>query len=73
MQEDLETGGQWVRLEIGFYSLFCVLLEGRDVFQVQTDVSWEGEVSPWLIITFWELLQSVLQKDTTNTTYKNTN
>jgi hypothetical protein len=63
MQEDLETGGQWVRLEIGFYSLFCVLLEGRDVFQVQTDVSWEGEVSPWPIITFWEFLQSILQKD----------
>jgi hypothetical protein len=30
---------------------------------MQTDVSWEGEVSPQLIITFWEymdLLQSTL-------------
>jgi hypothetical protein len=28
---------------------------------VQTEVSWEGEVSPWPIITFWDLLLSVLQ------------
>jgi hypothetical protein len=41
----------WVRLEIGFYSLF-VLPKGRDVSQVQTDISWEREVSPWPIITF---------------------
>jgi hypothetical protein len=46
----------WVRLEIGFYSLF-VLLEGRDISQV----SWDGEVSPWPIITFWDLLQSILR------------
>jgi hypothetical protein len=37
------------------------LPEGGDVSQVQTDVSWEGKVSPWLIITFWDLLQSALQ------------
>jgi hypothetical protein len=39
-----------VRLEIGFYSLF-VWPEGRDVSQVQTDGFWEGEMSPWPIIT----------------------
>jgi hypothetical protein len=66
MQRDLETGNRklvvlWVRLEIGFYSLFCVLPEGGDISQVWTDISWEGEVSPWPIITFWDLLQSVLQ------------
>jgi hypothetical protein len=26
--------------------LFCVLPEGRDVFQVYTGIFWEGEVSP---------------------------
>jgi hypothetical protein len=40
----------------GFYSLF-LLPEGRDVSQVQIDVSWEGDVSPWPVITFWDLLQ----------------
>jgi hypothetical protein len=35
----------WVRLGIGFYSFFA-LPESRDVSQVQTEVSWEGEVSP---------------------------
>jgi hypothetical protein len=25
---------------------------------MQTDVSWEGEVSPWPIITFWDPLHS---------------
>jgi hypothetical protein len=57
----LETGGPcgsgW---KLGFYSLF-LLPKGGDVSQVQTDVSWEGEVSPWPIITFWDLLQSILQ------------
>jgi hypothetical protein len=27
----------WIRLEIGFYSLFCVFPRGRDVTQVQVD------------------------------------
>jgi hypothetical protein len=36
----------WVRLEIAFYSLFCVLPEGGDISQEQTDVFGEGEVSP---------------------------
>jgi hypothetical protein len=49
-----------VRLEIGFYSLF-VLPRGGDVSQVQTNVSWEGEVSLWAVVTFWDLLQSVFQ------------
>jgi hypothetical protein len=34
----------WVRLGIGFYSLFA-LPKGRNAFQMQTGVSW-GEVSP---------------------------
>jgi hypothetical protein len=46
-------------LEIGFYSIF-VLLKGGDVCQVQTDISWEGKVSSWQIITFWDLLQFIL-------------
>jgi hypothetical protein len=37
----------WVKVGIGFYSLFlCVLPEGEDAFQMQMCVSWEGEVSP---------------------------
>jgi hypothetical protein len=36
------TGSVW---GLGFYSLF-VLLEGRDVSQVQAEVSWEGKGSP---------------------------
>jgi hypothetical protein len=28
------------------------LPEGEDVSQVQTDISWEVEVSPWPVITF---------------------
>jgi hypothetical protein len=50
----------WVRLETGFLSPFFVLPKGGDVFQLQTEGSWE-EVSPWSVITFWDLLQSVLQ------------
>jgi hypothetical protein len=42
------------------------LPKGGDVSQVQTEVSWE-EVSPWPIITFWDLLQSIFQVDS----YKN--
>jgi hypothetical protein len=49
----------WV-MGIGFYSLFA-LPEGRDVSQVQTEVSWEGAVSSSPLISFWDLLQSVLQ------------
>jgi hypothetical protein len=46
MQGDPETGdpvgqsGEW-----GFMDFFA-LPGGRDVSQVQTEVSWEGEVSP---------------------------
>jgi hypothetical protein len=50
-------GSGW---KLGFYSLF-LLPKGGGVSLVQTDVSWEEEVSPWLIIAFWALLQSVLQ------------
>jgi hypothetical protein len=66
-KEKFTCSGTWklvvpqVRLEIGFYSLFLKLPEGGGVSLVQTDVSWEEEVSPWLIITFWDLLQSTLQ------------
>jgi hypothetical protein len=46
MQGDRETGGPggsgW---KLGFYSLFLLPGDG-DVTQVQTEVSWEGEVSP---------------------------
>jgi hypothetical protein len=38
---------------------FSCIAEGRDVSQVQTDISWEGEASPWLVITFWDLLQFI--------------
>jgi hypothetical protein len=53
-------GNRWSRgsgWKLGFHSLFF-LPEGGDVSQVQTEVSWEGEVSPWPIFTFWDLLQS---------------
>jgi hypothetical protein len=56
-------GNQWFHgsdWKLSFYSPF-LLPEGRDVLLVQTDISWEGEVSPWLIITFWDLLQYTLQ------------
>jgi hypothetical protein len=46
----------------GSHSLF-LLPKGRDVSQVQTNISWEEEVSPWPIITFWDLLQSALHFD----------
>jgi hypothetical protein len=59
MQGNPETGGP-VGWGLGF-TAFWVLPEGRDVSQVQTEVSWEGEVSPWWLTTFWDLLQSVLQ------------
>jgi hypothetical protein len=36
----------WVSVGIGFYSLFCVLPEGREVFQMKTGVFWGGELSP---------------------------
>jgi hypothetical protein len=58
MQQDLETGGPWVRLEIGFYRVFyCPRAEilGTDVKEVSR---WckqiflgkeKGRFSPWLI------------------------
>jgi hypothetical protein len=47
MQGDPESGGPVVRVGIGFYCLFiCVLPEGRDAFQMQIGISWEGQVSP---------------------------
>jgi hypothetical protein len=40
----------WVRLDIGFlYSLFA-LPEGGDVSQVQTEGSWEGEVTTYHLL-----------------------
>jgi hypothetical protein len=58
MQWDPEN--QWSPGSSWVLKPFFVLPEGGDVSQVQTDVSWE-EVSPWLFITFWDLLQSALQ------------
>jgi hypothetical protein len=49
-------GSGW---KLSFYSLF-LLPKGGDVSLVPTDIFWEGEVSPWLVITFWDLLQSTL-------------
>jgi hypothetical protein len=46
--------GNWVF--IAFF--YCPRVE---MSQVQTDFSWEGEVSSWPIITFCDLLQSILQ------------
>jgi hypothetical protein len=60
MQGDPETSGpmgqagNWVFIDFS-------LPKGRDISHVQTEVSWEGEVPPWPIITFWDLLQSVLE------------
>jgi hypothetical protein len=51
MQWDLETSGPVGQVENWVFIAFFVLPEGRDVSQVQTEVSWE-EVSPWPIITF---------------------
>jgi hypothetical protein len=60
MQGDPETsdpsGSGW---KLDFHSLF--VLPEEDVSQVQIEVSCEGEVSLWPIITFWDLLQSELQ------------
>jgi hypothetical protein len=59
MHGDPETGGSlgqvgnWV-----FVAFFFLLPEGGDVSQVQSDISWKEEVSPWPIITFWDLLLS---------------
>jgi hypothetical protein len=61
MQWELETGDPMGRVGNWVFIAFFVLAKGGDVFQVQTDVSWEGEVSPWPLITFWDLLQSSLQ------------
>jgi hypothetical protein len=51
----------WSGWKLDFYSCFLVLPESGDVFQVQTGIFWEGEVSPWPIITFWDLMHSALQ------------
>jgi hypothetical protein len=64
MQRDLETGGPLGQVGNWVLQLFLFLLpKGRGVSLVQTDISWEGEASPWLIVTFWEhmdLLQPAL-------------
>jgi hypothetical protein len=55
-------GNQWScgsGWRLGFIAFF-VLPKGGDVSQVQTDISWEGEVSPCSVITC-SFLQSVLQ------------
>jgi hypothetical protein len=50
-------GSGW---KLHFTAFFCIAW--GQICQVQTDVyNWEGEVFPWLIINFWDLLQSVLQ------------
>jgi hypothetical protein len=46
MQGDPETGGSIDQVGNWDFIAFFVLPEGRDVSQVQTEVSWEGEVSP---------------------------
>jgi hypothetical protein len=63
MQWVLETSGPMGQVGNCVLSPFFFLLfpEGGGVSLVQTDVSWEVEVSPLLIITFWGLLQSTLQ------------
>jgi hypothetical protein len=60
MQGDQETGGPRGQVGHWVFVTFFILPEGRNVSQVQTDISWEREVSPWPIITFWDLLQSAL-------------
>jgi hypothetical protein len=61
MHGDPETCGPMGQAGNWGFIAFFLLPEGRDVSQVQTDISWEGEVSPGLISTFWDLLQSTLQ------------
>jgi hypothetical protein len=67
-----ESGKHWSPVS-GWKLSFkaCFIAQGQRFWQmdgrgsvslVQTDVSWE-EVSPWLIVTFWDLLQSALQLD----------
>jgi hypothetical protein len=60
MQGDLETGGSmgWVG-ELGFIA-FLSIAWGHQCLLGAEDVSWKGEVS-WPLITFWNLLQSVLR------------
>jgi hypothetical protein len=56
---DLEIGGPLN--QVGNQVLYLYLLRKSGGFSlVRTDVSWE-EVSPWLIVTFWDFLQSALQ------------
>jgi hypothetical protein len=53
MQGDLETGGQvgnWV-----FISFLCIA-QGQRCLSGADRHSWEGEVTPWPIIIFWDLL-----------------
>jgi hypothetical protein len=44
--------------------LYCLRVEVS--LRGKTEVSWEEEVSPWPIITFWDLLQSTLHIDVYN-------
>jgi hypothetical protein len=61
-REEKRKAAQWSHgsgWKMGFIAFF-LLPEGGDVSQEQIDVSWE-EVSLWPILSFWDLLQSVLQ------------
>jgi hypothetical protein len=52
-----ETGGPVGQVKNWVFIVFLfLLLKGGDGYLVQTDTFWKGEVSPWLIITFWDLL-----------------
>jgi hypothetical protein len=52
IQGDPETGGPLGQVGNWVFIALFVLPKGGDVSQVQTEVSWEGEMSPWPIIIF---------------------
>jgi hypothetical protein len=59
MHGDPETCGPMGQAGNWGFIAFFLLPEGRDVSQVQTEVCWEGKMSPWPIITFLDILQSI--------------
>jgi hypothetical protein len=61
MLEDAETSNFVGQVGNSVLQSFFVLPKGGDVSQLQTDIFWEGELSPWPIITFWDLLLSDLE------------
>jgi hypothetical protein len=61
MHEDPETSGPMGRVGgLGFIAFLRIALGLRCLSGVE--VPREGEVSPWPLTTFWDLLQSVLQE-----------